>query len=246
MAAFLPCCGRAELPPAAVRPAQELPFGMSSWDPASPPGDGAPNSCERAHGQAPLSGASKTSKISYCAGRGDSRPSPALEAVHMYLAGAAPLCARLWACPRAAESASGQPAGGRGRGQAGWRAAGWNWHSWAAGSCVGWPEVHKGSLKHLRALTPAAGSGSACQRWVLEGKSEGSDEGGGCEAGCGLRGGSMEALRCHAGLRALDELVCYPRPRLYTDMTSAYPYGRCMAGFLATSRAQVHVYQSEL
>ena len=101
---------------------------------------------------------------------------------------------------------------------------------------MGWPEVHKGSLKHLRALTPAAGSVSACQRWVLEGKSEGSDEGGGCEAGCGLRGGSRLASRCPAGLRALDELVCYPRPRLYTDMTSAYPYGRCMAGFLATSR----------
>ena len=164
----------------------------------------------------------------------------------MYLAEAAPLCSRLWACPRAAESASGQPAGGRGRGQAGWRAAGWNWHSWAAGSCVGWPEVHKGSLKHLRTLTPAAGSCSACQRWVLEGKSEGSDGGGGCEAGCGLRGGSRQAMRCHAGLRALDGLACYPRPRLYTDMTSAYPYDRCMAGFLATSRAQVHVYQSEL
>ena len=104
----------------------------------------------------------------------------------------------------------------------------------------------QGSLKHLRALTPAAGSCSACQRWVLEGKSEGSDGGGGCEAGCGLRGGSRQAMRCHAGLRALDGLVCYPRPRLYTDMTSAYPYGRCMAGFLATSRAQVHVYQSEL
>ena len=95
MAAFLPCCGRAELPPAAARPAQELPFGRSSWDPASPPGGGAPNSCERARGQAPLSGASKTSKISYCAGRGDARPSPALKAAHMYLAGAAPLCTRL-------------------------------------------------------------------------------------------------------------------------------------------------------
>ena len=182
MAAFLPCCGRAELPPAAARPAQELPFGRSSWDPASPPGGGAPNSCERARGQAPLSGASKTSKISCCTGWGDGSSTPALEAAHMYLAEAAPLCSRLWACPRAAESASGQPAGGRGRGQAGWRAAGWNWHSWAAGSCVGWLEVHKGSLKHLRSRTPAAGSCSACQRWILEGKSEGSD-GGGCEVG---------------------------------------------------------------
>ena len=169
VAAFLPCCGRAELPPAAARPAQELPFGRSSGDPPSQHRGGAPNSCERARGQAPLSGASKTSKISCCTGWGDGSSTPALEAVHMYLAEAAPLCSRLWACPRAAESASGQPAGGRGRDQAGWRAAGWNWHSWAAGSCVGWPGAHKGSLKHLRTLTPADGSCSACQMGALEG-----------------------------------------------------------------------------
>ena len=111
---------------------------------------------------------------------------------------------------------------------------------------MGWLEVPKGSLYHLRALTPADGSWSACQGWTLEGKSEGSDDGGGFEAGCGLRGGCMEEIKCYAGVRVLGGLVCYPRPRLYTDMTSAYPYGRCMAGFLATSRAQVHVYQSEL
>ena len=91
MAAFLPCCGRAELPPAAARPAQELPFGRSSGDPPSQHRGGAPNSCERARGQAPLSGASKTSKVSYCAGRGGTGPSPALEAAHTYPTGAAPL-----------------------------------------------------------------------------------------------------------------------------------------------------------
>ena len=109
MAAFLPCCGRAELPPAAARPAQELPFGRSSGDSACPLGGGAPNSCERAREQAPLSGAFKTSKISYCTGRGDARPSPALEAAHMYPAGAAPLARGLR--PRAAESAPRLPAG---------------------------------------------------------------------------------------------------------------------------------------
>ena len=91
MAAFLPCCGRAELPPAAARPAQELPFGRSTRDPPSQPGGGAPNSYERARGQAPLSGAFKTSKISCCRGWGDAPPTPALEAAHMYPAGAAPL-----------------------------------------------------------------------------------------------------------------------------------------------------------
>jgi hypothetical protein len=162
VAAFLPCCGRAELPPAAARPAQELPFGRSTRDPASQPGVGAPNSYERARGQAPLSGAFKTSKISCCTGRGDARPSPALEAAHMYPAGAAPLARGL----RPAQDLPSRPSGyrldARGRALAGWWAAGWHWHSLAAGRRVGWLEVPKGSLNHLRTLTPAAGSRSAC------------------------------------------------------------------------------------
>ena len=111
---------------------------------------------------------------------------------------------------------------------------------------MGWLEVPKGSLNHLRTLTPAAGPWSACQGWTLEGKSEGSDDGGGFEAGCGLRGGCMEEIKCYAGFRTLDGLVCYPRPRVYTDIASTYPHGSFMAGFLATSRAQMHVSQSEL
>jgi hypothetical protein len=57
----------------------------------------------------------------------------------------------------------------RGRWLAG--AAGCHWHRWAAERCVGWLEVPKGSLNHLRVLTPAAGSQSACQGWALEGGS---------------------------------------------------------------------------
>jgi hypothetical protein len=246
VAAFLPCCGRAELLPAAARPAQELPFGRSSGDPASQHRGGAPNSYERARGQAPLSGAFKTSKMSCCTGPGDGRPSPALEAAHMYPAGAAPLARGYGPAQEPPSRPLGYRLDARGWGSAAWRAAGWHWHSWAAGRRVGWLEVPKGSLNHLRTLTPAAGSWSACQGWAVEGKSEGSDDGGGFEAGCGLRGGSRQVMRCYAGVRALGGLVCYPRSESYTDMASAYPYGSCMAGFLATSRAQVHVSQSEL
>ena len=35
----------------------------------------------------------------------------------------------------------------------------------------------------------------------------------------------------------------YPRPALYTYMASSYPYGSCMAGTLANSRAALHVSQ---
>ncbi len=246
MAAFLPCCGRAELPPAAARPAQELPFGRSSGDPPSHLGGGAPNSYERARGQAPLSGAFKTSKMSYCLCQGDVRPSPAFEAAHTYPVGPAPLALGYGPAQELLSRLLGYRLDARGQGSASWRAADWHWHSWAAGRCVGWLEVPKGSLNHLRTLTPAAGPWSACQGWTLEGKSEGSDDGGGFEAGCGLRGGCMEEIKCYAGFRTLDGLVCYPRSRLYTDVASVYPYGSCMAGFLATSRAQVHVSQSEL
>ena len=179
-------------------------------------------------------------------GQGDARPSPAFEAAHTYPMVPAPLALGYGPAQELLSGPLGYRLDARRQGSASWQAAGWHWHSWAAGRCVGWLEVPKGSLNDLRTPTPAAGSWPACQGWALEGMSEGCDDGGGFEAGCGLRGGSRLASRCPAGLRALDELVCYPRPRLYTDMTSAYPYGRCMAGFLATSRAQVHVYQSEL
>ena len=212
MAAFLPCRGRAELPPSAAEQAQKLPFGRFSRSPSSPGGRGAPNSYERARGQAPLNGAFKTTKISYFTGLGDARPSTALESAHTYPAGPAPLARGYFPAQELRSRPLGYRLDARGRGSASWRAAGWHWHSWAAGRCVGWLEVPKGSLNHLSALTPAAGAWSACQRWVLEGKSEGSDDGGGFEAGCGLRGGCMEEIRCYAGVRVLGGLVCYPGP----------------------------------
>ena len=162
MAAFLPCCGRAELPPAAARPAQELPFGRSSGDPPSQHRGGAPNSCERARGQAPLSGAFKTSKMSYCLGQGDARPSPAFEAAHTYPMVPAPLALGYGPAQELLSGPLGYRLDARGQGSTSWRAAGWHWHSWAAGRCVGWLGVPKGSLNHLRTLTPAAGPWSAC------------------------------------------------------------------------------------
>ena len=100
----------------------------------------------------------------------------------MYHAGPAPLVRGYGPAQELPSRPLGYRLDERGRGSASWLAAGWHWHSWAAGSRVGWLEVTKGSLNHLRALDPAAGSWSACQRWVLEGKSGGSDDGGGCEA----------------------------------------------------------------
>ena len=70
---------------------QEPSFIGGTRDQASPRRGGAPNSYERARGQAPLSGAFKTSKMSYCLGQGDARPSPAFEAAHTYPMVPAPL-----------------------------------------------------------------------------------------------------------------------------------------------------------
>ena len=184
--------------------------------------------------------------MSYCLGQGDARPSPAFEAAHTYPMVPAPLALGYGPAQELLSGPLGYRLDACRQGSASWRAAGWRWHSWAAGRCVGWLGVPKGSLNHLRTLTPAAGPWSACQGWVLEGMSEGSDDGAGFEAGCGLRGGCMEEIKCFAGVRVLGGLVCYPRLRLYTYMAPTYPYGRCMAGFLATSRAQKHVSQSEL
>ena len=150
--------------------------------------------------------------MSYCLGQGDARPSPAFEAAHTYPMVPAPLALGYGPAQELLSGPLGYRLDARGQGSASWRPAGWYWHNWAAGRCVGWLEVPKGSLNHLSALTLAAGSWSACQRWVLEGKSEGSDDGGGFEAGCGLRGGCMEEIRCYAEVRVLGGLVCYPRP----------------------------------
>ena len=77
VAAFLPCRGRAELPPAAAGQAQKLPFGRRLRDPSSPGGRVAPKRCDRARGQAPQIGAFKTSKVSSCRGwRGGSSTRP--------------------------------------------------------------------------------------------------------------------------------------------------------------------------
>ena len=150
--------------------------------------------------------------MSYCTGRGDAIPPTALEAARVYPVGPAPLARGYFLAQELLSRPLGYRLDARGQGSASWRPAGWYWHNWAAGRCVGWLEVPKGSLNHLSALTLADGSWSACQRWVLEGKSEGSDDGGGFEAGCGLRGGCMEEIRCYAGVRVLGGLVCYPRP----------------------------------
>ena len=151
--------------------------------------------------------------MSYCLGQGDARPSPAFEAAHTYPMVPAPLDLGYGPAQELISGPLGYRLDARRQGSASWRAAGWHWHSWAAGRCVGWLEVPKGSLNHLRTPNPAAGSWAACQRWVLEGKSEGCDDGGGFEAGCGLRGSFMEEIGCYAGVRVLCGLVCYPRPR---------------------------------
>ena len=151
--------------------------------------------------------------MSYCTGLGDDGPSTALEAARMYPAGPAPLARGYFPDQELISGPLGYRLDARGQGSASWRAAGWHWHSWAAGRCVGWLEVTKGSLNDLRTPNPAAGSWAACQRWVLEGKSEGCDDGGGFEAGGGLRGSFMEEIGCYAGVRVLGGLVCYPRPR---------------------------------
>jgi len=76
---------------------------------------------------------------------------------------------------------------------------------------VGWLEVPKGSLGHLRTLTHAAGSMPARRGWAMEGNSSVSGAGAGFEARCGLRGGCMEVTWCFARVRALYGGKCYPR-----------------------------------
>ena len=124
MAAFLPCCGREDLPSAAARSAHELPFGRYTWDLPSRPGGGAPHSYERARGQAPLNGAFKTTKMSYCMGLGDARPSTALEAAQMYPAGPAPLARGYVPAQKLLSRPLGYRLDARGQGSASWRAAG--------------------------------------------------------------------------------------------------------------------------
>ena len=178
VAAFLPCCGREKLPSAGDRPAQELPFGRISREPA-PSGSGrAPHSYERAHRQAQLSGAFKTCKTSCCTGPGDTRPPPTLDAAHMNPAGAKPLARGHGPAQEPPRRPPGYRLDARGIASAGCWAAGWHWHSWAAGRCVGWLDVPKGSMNHLITLNPAAWPCFACQGWVLEGNSEGSGNGG--------------------------------------------------------------------
>ena len=144
--------------------------------------------------------------MSYCTGRGDAIPPTALEAARVYPVGPAPLARGYFLAQELLSRPLGYRLDARGQGSASWRPAGWYWHNWAAGRCVGWLEVPKGSLNHLSALTPAAGAWASCQRWVLEGKS--------LMMVVALRllvwperGGCMEEIMCFAGVRVLGGLV---------------------------------------